>query len=319
MGRDFKHELSWSPSRARTFNGCRRSYYYTYYLMWNGWSWEAPDDRKTVYRLKKATRMPFVAGDVVHRALHRFFKGRLEWKREFSQQDTADWARGQLRRAYKESREGKWRESLSRYTLLAEHLYDEPNIQESTGAAATYGKGFIERIDRSIATFFQLPELESVRQAPPSSYLAIDEQDFERNCFYWNDLKIHAGPDFAYRREDGTVVIYDWKTGSPREADALQLQVYALYARERWEIPLDQIELVAAYLADGLLKSIPITEEVLQSTVSTMESSIAEMTELHFDAGVEDGDTDDFPMIPGDSVEAETCTTCNFRQLCGRP
>jgi len=318
MAGDFQHELSWSPSRARTFNGCRRSYYYTYYLMWNGWSWKAPDLRKTVYKLKKATRMPFVAGDVVHRALHRFFKGRVKWNRELSEEDTAQWAKRQFRQAYRESREGAWRQSLSRYTLLAEHLYNEPEIQEDTGAAASYGGRFVERIDRSISQFFQRSELAPARQVNPSSYLAIDEQDFEQNCFYWNELKIHAGPDLAYRDVDGSVVIYDWKTGSPAEADALQLRIYALYARERWEVPVEDIRLFAGYLNEGSLSSVSVDDTILEQTIGTMEASIAEMKELHFDAGEEDGDIEAFPMVPADSDAARACKTCNFRQLCDR-
>lgn len=318
MAGSFQHELSWSPSRARTFNGCRRSYYYTYYLMWNGWSWSAPDLRKTVYKLKKATRMPFVAGDVVHRAIHRFFKGQAQWNRVLDADDTAQWAKRQFRQAYRESRDEAWKQSLSRYTLLAEHLYDEADIQEDTGAAASYGRTFIERIERSVAHFFQLSELEEVRTTPPPTYLAIDEQDFDRNCFYWEDLKVHAGPDFAYRRDDGTVVIYDWKTGSPSEADELQLRIYALYAREQWKIPVDNIQLVAGYLTEGSLRPVSVDAEILDQTIQYMEGSIAEMKELHFDAGDSDGDIEAFPMVPLATDGSAPCTTCNFRQLCDR-
>ena len=67
------HELSWSASRARMFQKCRRRYYLQYYLAWKGWDRQASDERQRAYLLKKMTRMPMLAGDALHRALEEWF------------------------------------------------------------------------------------------------------------------------------------------------------------------------------------------------------------------------------------------------------
>ncbi|MEC7232177.1 MAG: hypothetical protein VXW31_04490, partial [Planctomycetota bacterium] len=186
------HELSWSTSRARTFATCRRRYYHDYYLSWLGWGRNADPERRQAYLLKKMTRMPMFAGDIVHRAIVEYFARRdqgLGWTAE----EATAWGVAELRRGYKESRDGGWKARPAKSVRLAEHHYEEERIDEASGAAGEYGKRYVERIGACLEAFFALPAVAAARDAEPGDWLACEEM----STFELFDTKIFAIPDFA--------------------------------------------------------------------------------------------------------------------------
>ena len=302
------HEFSWSASRARMFHACKRRYYLQYYLAWNGWDRGASAERQRTYLLKKMTRMPMLAGEALHKALEEWFQSRQSG-REFTREEVEKAALAILRRGYRNSRDGTWRRS-SKLVHLAEHHYEEEAIDEASGAAGAYGKRYVERIQQAVATFFESAMLEEVRAVEPASYLAFEAMD----TFTLFGTKVYAVPDLAYRRGE-EVVIYDWKTGRPREEDEEQLAVYTIYAREKWGVAPEQVETVDAYLpSDEVIGSRHSAEELVP-VEERIEASMAEMRAVHFDAGEIDGDREAFPMVEAGSRE---CGSCNFRELCDR-
>lgn len=189
-----------------------------------------------MYSLGKLTRMPMVAGDAVHQSLARYF--RLRPAHTADEAEVTEWALEILRRKFRESRDGDWRRSASKYTHLAEHHYGEPMVKDRD-AVAEYGKGFVERIRTCVHGFFTAPGLAPLREAPPQSYVFVEDDQTAFESFSYDGTKIYGSPDFAYRDENDTVHLYDWKTGKPSPHDAFQLHVYAVYARTRWDVPLE--------------------------------------------------------------------------------
>lgn len=326
------HELSWSTSRARTFQACKRRYYFDYYLSWLGWGRGAAPERRRAYLLKKMTRMPMLAGDIVHRAIVEFFARRdqgLEWTGD----EAKVWAIGELRRGYKESRDGGWKARPAKSVRLAEHHYTEPDIDESTGAAGDYGRRYVERIEACIDAFFSSPDLERARRAEPRDWLACEDL----STFELFDTKVFAVPDFAYLERDpsdgeagtstsapdgataaGEIVrILDWKTGRPRPEDQFQLEVYAFYARERWGVDPERTRAADVYLVDGTIAEVAVDGAVLERALGRIEASIQEMRAVHFDADHSTGDIEDFPCVPMEGMARE-CGRCNYRELCER-
>ncbi len=313
------HELSWSTSRTRTFDTCRRRYYHDYYLSWLGWSRGADPDRRRAYLLKKMTRLPMLAGDIVHRAIAEWFARRdqgLAWSRE----EATAWAVTELRRGYKESRDGGWKARPAKSVRLAEHHYSEPRIDEADGSAAVYGKRYVERIEACIASFFEDPALADLRASEPADWLACEEM----STFELFDTKIFAIPDFAYLdrvRGEGSnephVRIVDWKTGAPSDADRFQLEVYAFYARERWKVDPQATTAVDVYLQDRTTSEVRVTEADLDRTLADIEQALARMKAVHFDADRSVGDPEAFPMVD-EGAAAHVCGSCNYRELCGR-
>lgn len=311
----FKHELSWSVSRSGTYAGCPRSYYYNYYLSWLGWKWDAPQERQLAYRLKKLTRLPMWAGDCLHDALAAWFG-----ERRSGRERGADWVRdralSELRRGFRESRDrgADWQRRPSKVTRLAEHYYGESSVDESGDNAKDYGTRFVERIESGVETFFGAAELERVRSVDPSQYLACEEL----GTIELFDTKVFAIPDFAFRDDDGTVWIYDWKTGSPREQDLFQLTMYVHYAQAVWDVDPDAVVCVDAYLPRSEFVERRFDAAEREAALERTQQSIEAMRQVHFDADEGIGDAEDFPLIPADSPESRSCAQCGFRELCGR-
>ena len=70
----FTNTFSWSASRDRLFRTCPRAYYYNYYAYWNGWSYNADEETKTIYKLKKLQGLPLWAGSTVHDVIQEFLE-----------------------------------------------------------------------------------------------------------------------------------------------------------------------------------------------------------------------------------------------------
>jgi hypothetical protein len=309
-----KHELSWSSSRASCFRTCRRQYYYSYYLPWGGWGRGAPPERRRAWLLKKMRRMPMEAGDIVHLAIQRWFEGRAAGQ-AMGEAEAVAWSVGELRRRYKESRDGAWKARPGKRCRLAEHHYAEPRINEGTGAAGTYGRRYVERIERSLATFFRSADLADVRAVEPSDYLACEEF----STFELFGEKIHAVPDIAYRNGAGGVEIVDWKTGEPRDSHRFQLAVYTFYAQDRWQADPTDVRCRAAYLERDVVTEHRFTQDDLDEAHAAIGASIDRMRQLHFDADAGTGDPSAFPKLAADDAGLAECGRCNFRELCGRP
>ena len=304
-----QHELSWSASRAGTFASCKRRYYYDYYLSWLGWSAQADPARRRTYLLKKMTRMPMLAGDLVHQAIERWIKGRARGQ-DLRLEDLQTFTTQKLREGYKSSRDGTWKQQPSKRVHLAEHHYEEGDVDESGGKAGAYGKRYLERMNECLSTFMASPELAAARQAPPEGHLGCEDM----STFVLFDTKVFAVPDFAYRDGDGVVHVYDWKTGRPNERDKFQLSVYVEYAAATWDADPEKVVCYDMYLGQDELVAMEPDPQARDAVRKRMQESMQEMAAVHFDADRGVGNPADFPMIePG-----RTCASCNYRELCDR-
>lgn len=121
---DFQNQFSWSFSRHRSFNLCKRQYYFSYYGFWGGWDDSAGDTAKTLYRLKQITTLPMLIGGLVHDIISRVLDA-LKTNKEIPVGN----AEGDLIRLFKlkwrESKRGEWKDSPKWKTNLFEHYYDE--------------------------------------------------------------------------------------------------------------------------------------------------------------------------------------------------
>jgi hypothetical protein len=305
-----QHELSWSASRAGTFQSCPRKYYLDYYGSWLGWQQGGDPARRQAWVLKKMTRMPMLAGQIVHEAIEEWFIAKREGRAQPSRPELIDGAVQRLRDDYQVSKQGKWRRRPAKMCHLAEHHYQEERIEEASGAAGTYGTQYKERIVASLEAFLDMPELAPAREADPSTWLACEDM----TTFDFQGTRVFAIPDFAYRAEDGSVHIWDWKTGTPRAADEFQLQVYAGYAREKWNADPEQVVGFDAYLPTREIVRVEPGAAGMDAALERIAESIKEMTAVHFNADREDGDPDKFPMIE----QGSECSSCNYRELCDR-
>ena len=309
------HEFAWSVSRHGNFRECRRRFYFDYYHSWRGWEAHGDPARRRTYLLKKMTRLPMYAGDVLHRALERWFQGRAAGRAP-GYEELCAWAVDELRQGWRQSRDkaADWRRRPTGLVRLAEHHYEEPEVDESGPAAADYGGRFKARIEEGLRFFYEAPELAEVRDSLPADWLPCEEL----GTIELFRSKVYAIPDFALRTPSG-IAIYDWKSGSPREADRFQLALYALYAEQVWQVEPTSVRCIDVYLPKGELHQQSFGDDELETVLGQVHSSITDMRATHFDADAELRPADEFPQLPADDPAAQrTCARCNYRELCER-
>ncbi len=312
------HEFAWSASRAAGFRECQRAHYYKYYGGWLGWEKRQPAERQQMYQLNKLTGMAALAGTAVHTQLAQYFHMRPAHTADAK--EIAERASDMLRRGYQESATGQWKQSASKFTHLAEHHFQEDCVADRD-AVAEYGRRFVERIEQCVDGFFASEGLAWVRDADPSLYLFVEDDKSAFDTFEYEGTKIFGSPDFVIRDEDGHVHLYDWKTGRPSRNDAFQLHVYALYARIKWGVPVEEFSGYDAYLQTGDVVKCEITPESMGEAEQAIRDSIGAMRELHFDADEGMGEREPFLMLGGeapDPGDLRVCGRCNFREVCGR-
>lgn len=317
MGRELKNEFSWSPSRDRLFNTCRRAYYYSYYGAWGGWDAAAPERTRLTYVLKNMTTLPMWSGSIVHDVIRQALLNRRDngviWNVTALQEE----ARMQLRRGWVESVRGDWRSNPKRAVNLFEHYYgDGSNTlpREQTDAVK-------QRIYDALENFANSETAAEALSLPPERWKSIEVLD----SFYPVTLsgevgvampvKVWCAIDFAYCAADGITHIVDWKTGAEhREELNRQLNCYALYAGERWNLTLEQVAMEGVFLNDGgIRKQVFPSPAGMESTVKYIANSSRTMLSLLRDPVANTAAEEDFECS---GVRTGACRNCPFRCLC---
>jgi CRISPR/Cas system-associated exonuclease Cas4 (RecB family) len=300
------NSFSWSKSRHEKFAECRRLYYFTYYGAWGGWKGDAPPLARELYLLKKLSNRFQWAGNVVHDtirdALTQARGGVTPSHERMAQQMLL-----RMRTDFRGSREKRYR-STEPYTKkalgLLEHEYEE-NVVD------TEWKRNADNALASLKNFFEGPYLARARTLRPEQWLAIDELD----AFELQGVKVFAAPDFAYREDDGSAVVVDWKTGRPREGESEQVQGYVLFAKHKWGVEPDRTQAKLVYLGSGEERVVQVDEAALQRFVDHFQQSVTGMHALLTEpVKNQPREIDLFPLTD----ERARCGTCAFRRVCGR-
>ena len=148
-----------------------------------------------------------------------------------------------------------------------------------------------------------------MRSLPRAGWLEVEEF----SSFPLNSTKINLAIDCAIK-EGEDLVIYDWKTGRTLpENISLQLCCYALYAIEKWHIPLDHLRVIEFNLSFGKAAEFSLTPGEVEEVKSFIRGSVKDMRSLLSDPG------NNIPMEEArfSKVEEERITSrCNFRKVC---
>jgi len=297
-----KNEFSWSFSRHKLFNECRRAYYYYYYESWGGWDRNAPDRAQKTYLLKKMQNLAMWAGSIVHELLAGIIQNRI-LKKHVSYSESIENATRILQQQWEASHRKLWLKNPRAHLNLFEHYYQKDISQEDIdlkvkrkvyeGIRNFYASGFLAYIDTLAAN-------------PRDHFLSLEEID----SFLFEGTKLYVVPDFAIRDEG--IRLYDWKTGRPNRDDTLQLSCYALYAQSKWQAQPHEIRIFPVYLLEEKITLNPI-ETIDADTVRTfLRHSIKEMRSVLEERS-------DNEIIPAQCAKTEItarCARCFFQEIC---
>ncbi|MEE9391546.1 MAG: PD-(D/E)XK nuclease family protein [Planctomycetota bacterium] len=306
------NELSWSRSRISTLENCKRQYYYQYYQKWGGWSWDADESAKQSYFFTKMTNLPMLCGHAVHETIKRILED-IRDHGEIRLANPSDYVRRELlSRTWQDAEKELWRKNLKNHPPVFEIYYagmkPPPAVLKQMGAKAS----------RCVENFLAGNLFQDLKKDDSKRWLAVDEgPSFEEDQKLKLDGRtLWALPDFARENTNGECEIWDWKTGRKNPNDAMQLQSYALFARDRWGYDPDQIRLFGYYLDDKKdfeyecnADTLAAVEErirrdfrIMESLLSDVASNSPEAPETHF------------PQID----DLDSCRKCLFKELCGR-
>jgi len=133
--------------------------------------------------------------------------------------------------------------------------------------------------------------------------------------FLLNGIKVWVVPDLIIRHEN-QIKIIDWKTGKNVEGGTaeVQLGVYAIYCKQKWDIAPQDILVHESNLRHGESYERHITEQDIDRVKSHILRSAEQMKSLLDDPEENTASIDTFPMIE----DTFHCRYCNFRRFCDR-
>lgn len=298
------NEFSWSHSRHASFQTCLKRYYFTYYGSWGGWAENAPARARELYLLKRLHTRQQWAGHHAHLAIETLLKqGRRD--------ATGDFAAGLetrqielMRREFRDSRTGAYRTDPVHIAGLFEHEY-------ALDVPAEEWKATVDRVALAIRHFLVSDLWKEIQALPEEAFLSVER----RANFLLDGLKVHAVPDLVVRR-DGTVLIYDWKTGSAElSTHHTQLGIYALLALDRWTAAPGEIEAVVYNPVLEQRETFAYAAAELEMLREFVRDSADEMLfPLENPETNEAGDGSNFDCTENE----EPCKACPFLRACPR-
>jgi hypothetical protein len=298
------NEFSWSHSRHECFQTCLRRYYYAYYGGWGGWESDAPPQVRLLYCLKRLSTRQQWAGLHAHQAIEFLLKharhesdGAVSANAEPRQIEL-------MRREFRDSRAGAYRQNPTRTLALFEHEYgvDVPPDE---------WKATVDRVSLAIRQFLASELLKELKALPDDAFLAVER----RSHFMLDGLKVYAVPDLVVRA-DGLLRIYDWKTGdTPLEQHRIQLGIYALFAAGQWATPPAQIRAIAYNSGVDRLQPFTYSADDLETLREFVRDSADEMLfPLANPQANDPGDGSAFDC----TEDPEPCASCPFLRVCPR-
>ena len=298
---EFKNDFSWSKSRDETFRTCPRRYCFQYYGSWGGWDATAPERTRHLYVLKQLVTRPMWAGSVVHDCIEHSLKNVRRGIDVLSPERIIEVTLAKMRDDFRSSRKRNyWKRPKS--CALFEHEYAVPVSDEEWRETAG-------RVRECLRFFYGSDLFASLRARPRDSWLEIEQL----GQFTLDDIPIWAKIDCSYRDGD-RVRIIDWKTGrSMADKTTLQLVCYALYAHEKWGVPIESVDASEVYLLAGRTNDYVVSPIDLDDTRAYIRGSVADMHSLLADV------THNEPMAEAafERTESEgACRRCNFLRLC---
>ena len=306
---ELQNEFTWSKSRHEKFSECRRAYFFTYYGSWGGWEAPAGSPVRELYVLKKLSSRWQWAGSIVHGALKQVLARAKVTGDLLPLEKVLARTRARARAEWSGSREKVYWREASRIVGLVEHEYAEPV------ADADWKRLYEQVVEGSLRAFYGSEVLDEIRRTPRQDWLTVDELD----SWDFEGTKIWVAVDFAMKDRDGRVHVLDWKTGKERGVDHVQVGTYALYARQKWGVPVDGVVGGLVYLvgengAAGERVSVAADPATLDRCREEMRASISEMRGALADPARNVAREEAFPRLDA----REACRRCPFRRPCGR-
>jgi len=302
-----KSELTWSFSRSRLFNECRRAYFYHYYASWGGWEANANQFCRKAYILKNVRNIDAWIGDIVHQVIKWILESKVgddstlfKESKDIPYEKAIKTAKNMLTKTWEQSRSQQWKVNIKRNLNLFQHYYNQELTRDQL-------KIKLEKVTKSIRNFYNSGLLDKISKLGVDNFLSIDELD----SFDFEGTKIFAIPDFALR-DGNQCLLYDWKTGKRNEKDVSQLSCYVLYAMNKWQMAENEIKIVPVYLAQDEFLPSAVEAIASEEIKKYIRQSIEEMKSILVDIKTNKSEISNCPKTD----QLWRCQKCKFQEIC---
>ncbi len=257
--------------------------------------------RQNIIFLRQATNRFLLTGEVLHRAI----SAALEQFSPDAPARLADFINSaweEFSRRVEFSRQKKFLYHDNRetdFTLLWETVYETPLT------AALLAQCY-QKLKTALRNFWKLSRVESIRNLPEGAVLEKERLDSSR----FQGAKLWSKIDLLYR-EGGRYHLVDWKLSRfDRQADALQLAIYALRISEKHQLNGKSLELTNVYLLENEEVRYPAGAEMLSEARLYIENSLEMLA-----AAEKEWRRDGLLAFPA-KFRPRSCRYCNFRNIC---
>lgn len=298
----YKSKLSeWSYSRRGALEQCPRKYYYQYYGSNRRTAKNDPQKEK-LHFLKKLQNRHLRSGDILHFVIRWYLK-KLQQGKQLSLDWLLQWALDTYRKDIKYSQQYEHGTALSNDIrhpkLLLEFYYGLPDAEPLCADTE-------ERLVTALTNFITSQNVAQFREGARKASALIEEPARMKN----DDFSLIGKVDLAYW-EDDRIVIADWKIGSAGSSDdSLQMLAYALWAKQKFECPLDSIILHKAHLEDNTISMFNVSEKALTRVEMRILQDLDRMQEAD-KYGVQ-GIVEAFTPC----AQPKVCEMCQFQEIC---
>lgn len=299
--------FTWSASRHRMFDQCKRKYYLNYYGSRR--VREANDEIvSAIWWLKQVTTLRAWVGTVIHHIAAEAIKAHQE-EREFTSGQWVDTASDYYRGGIVASQRGA--KYGGQWLVLFETVYPGEPFSIDRDAA--------EALVVDLAnTLLESDAFKHIKGLRPSVILEVDEpfQSFPlQSVPVLGSVHTFAIPDVLIHHGH-SIEIIDWKTGDAEAASIRdQAGIYRLYASERYRLPDDAIRVIISDLgSEG--QSIdppggtPTVEEARQFALDSIQAMVDRMEDVDYHTV----SIEDYPMTD----DRSRCQQCRFKRACWR-
>ncbi|MCR4317479.1 MAG: PD-(D/E)XK nuclease family protein [Planctomycetes bacterium] len=295
--------FSWSLSRKKVFETCKRQYYFQYYGYWGGWNAPPASVAYRAYRLKNMTTLPMLLGSIVHEVIEDAIKGYSASGSIPEYFQLAYEARKRLSDFWERSLAKEWKLKPKSPNLF-EHGVGREFTREQRGEVR-------EQIVRCFRNLYDSEKFRLVLDTNPESYRVPERLASTRI----DGVEVFGVPDMALRTADDAQIIIDWKTGKQRGDGQDQLSTYGLFITRELGFEPCRIEGYLVYLDPLAEVGGTISAESIKSAEENARKSILDMISYIEDRVVnKPKSAEHFPK----TTDENECKRCFFQELCHR-
>lgn len=291
----------WSYSRRNLLEQCPRKYYYEHYG--SNLQTAKNDPQKEKLRFLEVLQNRYLrTGKILHFVVKAYLN-KIRQGEQWSLDRLLNWARKIYYADLEYSRNYKYGTSLpdEQYppVLLLEFYY---GWSDAESVCIEAGKRLIE----ALTNFVKSQNLAQFREGA-SKTSALIEKSIHLKTIHFT---LRGAVDLAYC-EDDRIVIVDWKIGSAGSIDdSLQMLAYAWWARQEFELPVNQIIPHRAHLADDTVSTFNVSEKALMQVEARILQDLERMQEAH-KYGLR-GTVEAFTPC----AQPKICEMCQFQEVC---